>query len=240
MLPSASSSLLSYTLPQWIQMHATLHFPSIQPSGVLPSPVPIHHGPTILLDEAFILLLDLELFLLGELFPCLGALLKVAVHGREVTLLEVMNHLGLCWSHDLEGGAGVGTTTQSRGRGKGGHYNSTKGTSLSLLIAFTHTSQCAHTQYRTNLSPVMPEILHKDLLGSILMVQHLGKEPSHLQRSQAEEGFLHMPYRTDNCILHACDHLQTADLRTSHMHTQTQTHTCPPLTSSAAGSSCMG
>ena len=127
MLPSASSSLLSYTLPQWIQMHATLHFPSIQPSGVLPSPVPIHHGPTILLDEAFILLLDLELFLLGELFPCLGALLKVAVHGREVTLLEVMNHLGLCWSHDLEGGAGVGTTTQSRGRGRGGHYNSAKG-----------------------------------------------------------------------------------------------------------------
>ena len=127
MLPSASSSLLSYTLPQWIQMRATLHFPSIQPSGVLPSPMPIHYGPAILLDEAFILLLDLELFLLGELFPCLGALLKVAVHGREVTLLEVMNHLGLCWSHDLEGGAGVGTTTQSRGRGRGGHYNSAKG-----------------------------------------------------------------------------------------------------------------
>ena len=103
--------------------------------------MPIHHGPAILLDEAFILLLDLELFLLGELLPCLRALLKVAVHGREVTLLEVMNHLGLCWSHDLERGAGVGTTTQLRGaRGRGGHYHSTKGTSISLLIAFTHTS----------------------------------------------------------------------------------------------------
>lgn len=84
----------------------------MQPSAVLPSPVPIHHGPTILLNEALILLLDLEFFLLGELLPCFGALLKVAVHGREVTLLEVMNHLGLCRSHDLGGWAGVGTTTQ--------------------------------------------------------------------------------------------------------------------------------
>ena len=72
----------------------------------------------------------------------------------------------------------------------------------------------------------MPEILHKDLLGSILVVQHLGKEPSHLQRSQAQECFLHMPYKTDNYIHHACDNLQTVCLRTYLTHAHTDTHTC--------------
>ena len=33
----------------------------------------------------------------------------------------------------------------------------------------------------THLPPVTPEILHKDLLGGVLVVQHLSKEPSHLQ-----------------------------------------------------------